>query len=54
MGNMGREYDPESFYMPKGDAAKIVTVTSNGTASAEVLVQTQARSGQGRWTQGDR
>jgi len=41
MGNLERELDPESFYLPNADAARIVTVTTNGTAVADVLVQTQ-------------
>jgi plastocyanin len=41
MGNMHHEMDPESFYLPKGEAARVVTVAPNGTATAEVLVQTQ-------------
>lgn len=41
MGNLDRELVQESFYMPKGEAARIVTVTTNGPAAASVLVQTQ-------------
>jgi hypothetical protein len=41
MGNLHQELDPESFYLPKGDAARVVTVTTNGIATANILVQTQ-------------
>jgi plastocyanin len=41
MGNLSQKLDPESFYLPKGDAARVVTVTTNGSATAQVLVQTQ-------------
>ena len=41
MGNLNRELNPESFYLPKDEAARVVTVTTNGTANADVLVQTQ-------------
>ena len=41
MGNMGQELDPKSFYLPRGDAAGVVTVSTNGPAAAQVLVQTQ-------------
>lgn len=41
MGNLNRELNPESFYLPTGEAARVATVTTNGTATADVLVQTQ-------------
>lgn len=41
MGNLNHELNPESFYLPTGEAARVVTVTTNGTATADVLVQTQ-------------
>lgn len=41
MGNLGQQLDPASFYLPKGDAARIVTVSTNDPAAAQVLVQTQ-------------
>lgn len=41
MGNLERELDPASFYLPKEDALRLVTVSTNGSASAQVLVQTQ-------------
>ncbi len=41
MGNLSRELNPESFYLPKDEAARVVTVTTNGAATADVLVQTQ-------------
>jgi plastocyanin len=41
MGNLNRELNPESFYLPKDEAARVVTVTTNGTTAADVLVQTQ-------------
>ena len=41
MGNLGQELGRESFYLPKDDAARVVTVTTNGTPTASVLVQTQ-------------
>jgi plastocyanin len=41
MGNLQHPLDPESYYLPKGDAARVVTVTTNGAATVGVLVQTQ-------------
>jgi len=41
MGNLQHELNPESFYLPAGEAAGVVTVATNGMASADVLVQTQ-------------
>ncbi len=40
MGNLGQELNPESFYLPRGEAAQVVTVATNGVAGASVLVQT--------------
>ena len=40
-GNSHQELNPESFYLPRGQAAQVVTVSTNGTAGAQVLVQTQ-------------
>ncbi len=40
MGNLNQELNPESFYLPKGEAAQVVTVATNGVAAASVLVQT--------------
>lgn len=41
MGNLDHALVPESFYLPRGEAARVVTVATNGPASASVLVQTQ-------------
>lgn len=41
MGNLHQGLDPASFYLPSGEATKLVTVSSNGPAMATVLVQTQ-------------
>jgi plastocyanin len=41
MGNLHLKLDPESFYLPKGEAARFVTVSTNGAATVAVLVQTQ-------------
>jgi plastocyanin len=40
-GNLHQERDPKSFYLPDADAARVVSVTTNGTVTAQVLVQTQ-------------
>lgn len=40
-GNLNHELHAESFYLPNEEAARFVTVTTNGPASADVLVQTQ-------------
>jgi plastocyanin len=40
MGNMGLELDMASFYLPNAEASRIVSVTTNGVAAANVLVQT--------------
>ena len=39
-GNLGQELHPESFYLPNREASRVVTVTTNGTAPASILVQT--------------
>ncbi len=41
MGNLNQKLNPESFYLPRGEAAQVVTVSTNGTAGVQVLVQTQ-------------
>jgi plastocyanin len=40
-GNLNRPLEPETFYLPGTEAGRTVTVTTNGPATAEVLVQTQ-------------
>ncbi len=40
MGNLGRELTPESFYMPNAEASRLVSVTTNRTAAATIIVQT--------------
>ena len=40
MGNLGQELHPESFYLPSAEASRVVTVTTNGSAAANILVQT--------------
>jgi plastocyanin len=42
MGNMSQKLDMASFYMPNSEASRIVTVTTNGVARANILVQTHA------------
>ena len=39
-GNLGQELHPESFYLPNAEASRVVTVATNGTAAASILVQT--------------
>lgn len=41
MGNLQHELDPGSFYLPNAEAARVVTVATNGTAAINILVQTQ-------------
>lgn len=41
MGNLREELDPASFYLPTDEAARVVTVATNGSPAASVLVQTQ-------------
>lgn len=40
MGNLSRELDPASFYLPNAAASRVVTVATNGAAAATILVQT--------------
>jgi plastocyanin len=40
MGNLGHELHPESFYLPNAEASRVVTLATNGTAAATILVQT--------------
>jgi plastocyanin len=44
MGNLSQPLDLSSFYMPNAEASRIVTVTTNGRARANILVQTHAVS----------
>ena len=44
MGNMNQKLDMSSFYMPNAQASQVVTVTTNGPARANVLIQTHAVS----------
>jgi plastocyanin len=41
MGNLHQELNPASFYLPNAEASRVVSVTTNGVAAAQVLVQTQ-------------
>lgn len=41
-GNLGQKLDMSSFYLPDAESSRIVTVTTNGTAKANILVQTHA------------
>ncbi len=40
-GNMGQALNPESFYLPNAEQSRVVTVSTNGTAGVQVVVQTQ-------------
>jgi plastocyanin len=40
MGNMQGKLDMASFYLPNSEASRVVSVTTNGIATANVLVQT--------------
>lgn len=40
-GNLHRALDPASFYLPNAEASRLVSVSTNGAATAQVLVQTQ-------------
>src|ERR1051325_4208162 len=42
MGNLHEKLDMSKFYMPDADASRIVTVTTNGSSRATVLVQMHA------------
>ena len=41
MGNLHHALDMQSFYLPNVEASRIVSVTTNGVAKANILVQTQ-------------
>ena len=41
MGNLHHELDMTSFYLPNADASRIVSVATNGGATANILIQTQ-------------
>ncbi len=41
MGNLHQELDLASFYLPSAEASRTVTVATNGTALANILIQTQ-------------
>jgi plastocyanin len=41
MGNLHHPLDMESFYLPSAEASRIVSVATNGVATANILVQTQ-------------
>ena len=40
MGNLHQALNPESYYLPNADAARVVSVTTNGTIGANIVVQT--------------
>ncbi len=40
MGNLQEELHPEAFYLPNANAAREVTVTTNGSGNASIVVQT--------------
>ena len=40
MGNLHQELNPGSYYLPTPEASRIVSVATNGPATAEVVVQT--------------
>ncbi|HEU5069466.1 MAG TPA: hypothetical protein VFV96_03525 [Verrucomicrobiae bacterium] len=42
MGNLQHPLDMASFYLPNAEAARVVTVTTNGVSRASIVVQTQA------------
>jgi hypothetical protein len=41
MGNLHQPLSPESFYLPNAEASHIVSVATNGVATANIVVQTQ-------------
>jgi len=41
MGNLHRELDMKSFYLPDAQASRVVSVATNGVANANIMVQTQ-------------
>jgi plastocyanin len=40
MENLHQELDPESFYLPNAEASRVVSISTNGVALANILVQT--------------
>ncbi len=44
MGNLNQKLDMSSFYMPNEEASRLVTVTTNGPARANIVVQMHAVS----------
>ena len=40
MGNLHQELNPESFYLPNSESSRMVSVATNGVASANIVVQT--------------
>ncbi len=40
MGNLNQELNMESFYLPSAEASRVVTVVTNGPATASIVVQT--------------
>ena len=40
MGNLHQELSPESFYLPNPEASRVVSVTTNQVAAANIVVQT--------------
>jgi len=41
MGNANQSLDQQSFYLPKADASRIVSVATNGIVGANIVLQTQ-------------
>ncbi len=42
MGNLNKQLDMASFYLPNAEASRVVSVTTNGPVAATILVQTHA------------
>ena len=40
MGNLREELHPDSYYLPNAEASRIVSVTTNGTVGANIVVET--------------
>jgi hypothetical protein len=40
MGNLHQALSPESFYLPNAEASRVVSVATNGVATANIVVQT--------------
>lgn len=40
MGNLSQEFNPESFYLPNAEASKVVSVSTNGPAAVNIVVET--------------